>query len=100
MNMYTIRDAKAEAYMQPFFAPTLGVAMRYLTTAMANLDHEFRVNSGDYALYEIGVFDEETGRVVCDSPEPKHVRDLTTLLRFVQSVGDRGDDETEASQAD
>lgn len=63
MRIYTIRDSKAEAYLQPFFATTDGVALRYITSALDDPDHEFTKHIEDYILFLIGQFDEETGEL-------------------------------------
>lgn len=63
MRVFSIHDAKAEAYLQPFFAPNEGVALRYVETACNDLEHEFHRHSEDYTLHEIGGWDEETGEL-------------------------------------
>lgn len=59
--MFSVRDAKAEAYLQPFFAPTIAVALRLIESAANNGDHDFHIHSEDYHLYHLGCFDEQSG---------------------------------------
>lgn len=58
---YTVFDHAAEAYLEPFFAPTRGVAIRSFTEAVNSEGHTFAKHPEDYTLYEIGTYDPSTG---------------------------------------
>lgn len=60
---YAVRDSKAERYLPPFFAPTRAVAVRMFQQAANDQSHNFNNHSGDYTLFEIGTFDDETGAI-------------------------------------
>lgn len=68
-QIYSIRDAKAEYYTQPFYAKTHGEAERQFNqwcnddkTAM----HKF---PEDFDLYHIGTLDDSTGKIAAlDTP--------------------------------
>lgn len=80
LNIFSVRDAAVEAYMQPFFAPTKGAAIRSLTEAVNDPKHEFFKHAADYGLYFLGSYDDATGLIVVHGP-PSHViecRDLIT----------------------
>lgn len=62
-NIYTVYDSKAEAYMQPFFSQTAGTAARAFEKAVNDPQHDFHQNAGDYTLFEIGQWDEHTGKI-------------------------------------
>lgn len=62
--MYTIFDSKAEAYMNPFFAPTRGVAHRMFEQAVRNEKSDFARHAEDYSMWEIGFFNPKTGDLI------------------------------------
>lgn len=61
LKAFSIRDAKAEYFSRPLFAPTSGMAVRSFGDAVADPSHEMNHHPEDYALFEIGEFDEATG---------------------------------------
>ncbi|AXL15412.1 nonstructural protein [Microviridae sp.] len=61
MRIFSVRDQKAQAYLQPFFAPNAAVAIRYVQAAVDDEAHEFRRHAEDYVLFEVGGFDETDG---------------------------------------
>ncbi len=63
-KIFTIRDSKAEAYMLPFFAPTKGVAMRQVSSAVNTKEHDLGKFTLDYALFEIGTFCDQSGLLI------------------------------------
>lgn len=67
-KMYSVYDSKAEAYLPPFFASTKGVALRRFITSVNDPDHQFAIYPGDYTLFEIGEYDDQTGQVVSCNP--------------------------------
>lgn len=71
MQIYTIYDSKAGAYLQPFFAKTEGVAIRYIRSALQDEKHEFFVHAEDYSLWHIGAFDELSAEI--SAYPPKHI---------------------------
>lgn len=60
-KVYSVRDAKVEAFLQPFFSPTMGAAIRSLSEAVNDPKHEFSRHAADYSLYALGEFDDSTG---------------------------------------
>lgn len=61
MEMFTIRDSKAEAYLSPFMAPTIAVAIRIISDTARDPKSLFFSHPEDYQLFKIGEFDEQTG---------------------------------------
>ena len=55
MNIYTIYDSKAEAYLTPFFTDTDATAVRIFTSAATDEQHHFHKYAEDYTLFAIGV---------------------------------------------
>lgn len=58
---FAVYDAKAEAYLRPFFAETKGLAVRSFRDASNDPQHEMCRHAADYTLFEIGSFDQGTG---------------------------------------
>lgn len=60
-KIYTVYDAKAEAYLTPFFAMTNGLALRSFSDAVKDPEHPFCKYAEDYTLFLIGEYDDKTG---------------------------------------
>jgi hypothetical protein len=58
-KVYTVYDSKAEAYLQPFFATTKGLAIRSFSDAANKEGHNLNRYAEDYTLFEIGEWDDE-----------------------------------------
>lgn len=58
---FSVYDAKAEAYLRPYFAETKGLAMRAFRDAVNNPEHEMHRHAEDYTLFVTGEFDQATG---------------------------------------
>lgn len=63
-KIYAIYDNKAEAFMQPFFAATPGLALRTFEDNANNPDSILSKHPNDFCLYEIGVFDDQTAEII------------------------------------
>lgn len=64
LKAFSVYDMKAEAYLPPFFLPTVGMALRAFKDCAQSKDHQFGKNPEDYVLYEIGFFDDHSGILV------------------------------------
>ena len=64
MKCFTVYDSKAEAFLQPFFMQSKGAAIRGFTELVNDKNHSFGKYPGDYTLFELGSFDEQTGKFV------------------------------------
>lgn len=62
IKMFSIRDAKVDAFMRPFFARTTPEALRIWTDSV-NGETGFAKHPEDYMLFEVGAFCELTGMV-------------------------------------
>ncbi len=81
-RVFTVYDAKAEAFLQPFYAKTKGLAVRAFAQAANSGDHDFNKYATDYALFEIGEFDDSTGVIVMHD----HFEPLGQAIQFVENV--------------
>lgn len=61
MKVFSVYDSKAEAFMQPFFAMTAGVAIRMFQQHAMDVESNFHKWAADYELFEIGEFEEQHG---------------------------------------
>ncbi len=82
MNIYTVYDSKAEAYLQPFYSRTAGEAIRNFETACNKSEHEFHIHAADYTLFEIGEFNETTGFI---QRRQSHLN-LGNALQYIRSA--------------
>ena len=62
-KVYSVLDEKTGAFTQPFHARTRGEAIRMFQQAVNNgsKDNMFHKHSGDYTLFELGEWDDNTG---------------------------------------
>lgn len=61
-----VKDRAADAFMRPFFVPTTAMAVRSFMDEVQReaADNQLFHHSDDFDLYEIGIFDDSTGRIV------------------------------------
>jgi hypothetical protein len=61
VQVFTVYDSKAKAYLQPFFVPNEEVAKRAIKDIMRDELHNFSQNANDYSLWHIGEFNDQNG---------------------------------------
>lgn len=61
-KVFSIFDSKVQAYMSPFMGRTIGEIERVLSTHVNDESHNFCKFAEDFALYELGHWDEQTGK--------------------------------------
>lgn len=67
-NIYSLRDTVACAFFAPFISSNDEAAMRSVVSA-ACMDHTIVSESpGDFDLYSIGVFNDQTGEITPCNP--------------------------------
>lgn len=63
-----IRDVKGDLFGQPFFSASVGMAIRGFSDECTRPDPEGRNllarHPGDFELYQLGTFDDQSGRFV------------------------------------
>lgn len=62
-GIFTVFDSKAEAFLQPYFSPTEGTAIRAFASAANDKDHQFSRYAADYTLFQIGSWDDLDGTI-------------------------------------
>ena len=76
--VFTVRDTKAGAYLNPFFMPNEQVAIRSMDHCLRDPNHGFALSPEDYALYILGEYDDSTGKfTLLDAPQ--HMLNLIDL---------------------
>lgn len=76
---FAVYDTQVGAFLAPFFLQTAGQAVRSFMDASKDPNMEFSKHPGDYTLFELAEYDEETGKFT-NLPTP---HSLGTALQFV-----------------
>lgn len=102
LEVFSVYDTKAQAYLPPFFLHNTAMALRIFQNCANDTGHTFGTNPEDYCLFHIGMFDDDTGSLTAlqtpkslglaqefknapPVPEPTLPTDLTkTMLEQVQ----------------
>lgn len=69
LEIFAVYDAATGAFLQPFFSPSKGAALRSLTDAVNDEKHEFSRHSSDYTLFILGSWDDNSGVFTSSVPE-------------------------------
>lgn len=69
LQIFTVNDVKAGAYMTPFFSRNRNTAIRDLQTAVNDPEHMFHKHPEDYTLFWLGEFTLETAHMSAGVPE-------------------------------
>ncbi len=68
--VFSVYDAAAEAYLEPMFFGTKGMAVRSFSDAINAEDHAFGRHAADFTLFHIGMFDQSSGVLkALDTPD-------------------------------
>lgn len=79
MKMYSVFDKKASFFSIPFPAKTQGEAVRTVGDAVNTPGTLLSMHPGDFALYQTGSFDEESG--IFETSNPVHITEVAALVR-------------------
>lgn len=79
LKIFSVFDSAVSAYLQPFFSPTTGAAIRSLTEACNDPKHEFYKHAKDYTLHLLGDYDDASG--VITSGPPLHIISCVELIQ-------------------
>lgn len=61
--IFSVHDSKAAAWIQPFYAPTVAVGLRMFHEAANDQNTNFHKHAGDFTLFQLGDFDQQTGSI-------------------------------------
>lgn len=71
LQMFSVFDQPAGAYLPPFYARTRGEALRQFMDALCNPEHQFAKHPKDYTLFFLAEFDDNTGAIQCEATPSK-----------------------------
>lgn len=71
-GIYSIRDAKIEAFGQPFLFVKPGPAIRAFADEVSNPQSNLFKHPEDFALFHLGYYDDETG-LFTSLPQPEQI---------------------------
>lgn len=58
LQIFSVYDSAAAAYLPPFFTQTTGLAIRSFQDAVNDTNHQFHKHALDYTLHLLGEFDD------------------------------------------
>lgn len=61
LKIFSVFDSKADAFLQPFYALTTGIAVRMFEETCSDTEHQFHRHAADFTLMELGTFDQQKG---------------------------------------
>lgn len=78
-KIFAIRDNKAEAFMQPLYFDTIGMAERAFSDAINAPNSDFGMHPEDYSLHLLGEFDQSNGTL---EPHPHGAQPIALALQY------------------
>lgn len=77
--VYTIYDAAARAFLQPFFVRSKGEAIRSFSDAVNDEKTQFHKHVGDFSLFYVADYDDNAGTFVCPTAPERIVTAVEVL---------------------
>lgn len=74
----SVFDVALKAYGRPFVAPTVAAGQRAVADEVNTPNTELNKHHGDYRLFKLGEFDDETGLLSC-GPSPELIVNCSGL---------------------
>jgi len=68
LHIYSIFDAKASAYLPPFYLHNDAMAVRVFADCVNSEQHAFSKHPEDYTLFHLGIFDDSNGKLTDSEP--------------------------------
>mgnify|MGYP000526290857 CR=1 FL=1 len=81
-KIYSVFDAPANGYLQPFFMQTDGMAVRAIQDLLYDENHTFYRNANDYRLYCLGDFSDVDG-VISGQQSPIAIATMAELKHLL-----------------
>lgn len=85
MMMLSVRDVKADTFSPPFGASNLGSGLRSFQDVVQSPQSSINRHPEDYQLYELGQFDEQTGKFTIH-PQPVFLANATDFVSHLPTV--------------
>ena len=80
LDIFTVYDSAAKAYLPPFFLQNVAMALREFEACANSKEHQFGRHPGYYTLFKLGTFQDDTGEWVI-YPEPERVATAHELVQ-------------------
>jgi len=88
LQLYAIFDKKTISFSQPYVYKHVEEAIRSLKMTLEDPKSLLARHAADYALYLVGHFDQETGRITAPAHnEPSHAIELLALFPSIPLQG-------------
>lgn len=79
VQVFSVYDKAVKLFMPPIYMRSEGEAVRALRVAMLG-EHSFAQSPDDYALFQLGEFDEATGAFSSEGTVVRFVCELRSLV--------------------
>lgn len=79
-QIFAVYDVKAEAYLQPFYLPNEGMAVRVFADCCKDKNHNFGQHPEDYHLVHVGTWNQYKGTITA-LDAPRTITTGTATLR-------------------
>lgn len=73
MQAFSVHDIAVGAFLPVFFARSKGEAIRSFAAAVNDAGHQFAKSKGDYNLFFLGGFDDNSGMLIPSELGPERV---------------------------
>jgi hypothetical protein len=80
LEIFSIYDAKASAYITPFFLPNEAMALRAIKAAGSDPNHMFGKHGDDYSVYRLGTFDDESADMLLEA-QPQFIGVVAQIVK-------------------
>lgn len=80
-KIFSVRDNKAELFLEPFFARNAEVALRGFSEAVNTSGHQFNRHPDDFDLFELGTYSPEDGSIAPNALGPHHYGSARAYLK-------------------
>lgn len=78
LDMFSIYDSKASAFLQPFFSKNSDTAIREFTAAVNQSNGNFQEFTEDFSIFTLGTFDQDEGKFTIHKT-PIHLANAISL---------------------
>lgn len=96
LKMFAVWDNAVGAYMQPYAVETRGLALRsFMDAAGGSGDSPIQKHPEDFSLFELGTYDQETGRFE-NLTAPLNLGSASSLVSRHNAIGAEVTDELRA----
>lgn len=79
LQIFSIKDNKAEVFNSPFYMKTKGEALRAFDRTVNDPKTQINEYPKDFDLYVLGTFHSDTGKI--KPIDPKHIAEAISFLK-------------------